>query len=89
MVLYIMFCVVIDPEIQSIIVQCGLNALTNVREAERLSITADTAEHMHMGMMLCADITDPESPVVIIWFLLNGLINTIQSVKVINYCRHH
>lgn len=83
-----MFCVVIDPEIHSIIVWCGLNALTNVRAIERLSITADTAENMHMDMMLCAGITDPESPVVIIWCLLNGLINTIQSGKVINYCRH-
>lgn len=66
----------------------ALNALTNVR-GRRLSITADAAENMHMDMMLCADITDPESPVVIIWCLLNGLINIIQSVKVINYCRHH
>lgn len=84
-----MFCVVIDPEIHSIIVWCGLNALTNVRAIERLSITADTTENMYMDMMLCADITDPESPVVIIGYLLNGLINTIQSGRVINYCRHH
>lgn len=89
MVLYIMFCVIIDPEIHSIIVWRGLNDLTNVREIERLLITADTAETMHRDMTLCADITDPESPVVIIWCLLNGLINTIQSIKVINYCRHY
>lgn len=60
MVLYIMFCVIIDPEIHSIIVWRGLNALTNVKAIERLLITADTAETMHRDIALCADITDPE-----------------------------
>ena len=50
---------------------------------------ADITENMHMDIMLCAGITDPESPIVIIWCLLKSLISTVQSVKVINYCRHH
>lgn len=84
-----MFCVAIDPEVHSVTVGVAWMPWSMWAWSRGYWLLWASLKTCIWDMMLCVGVTDPESPPIIAWCVLNCLINKIQSVKVITYCRHY